>query len=171
MSTKSFENTPLSAVCKKIQGKLWQKERGLDSSFCLQWNANPELFRAEKTIRFKLSCAQTPCVLHPLDAGYAKTSRWLARFPDRSHVSIKHIAGIEKGQKNPSFEILQALAEALDLSLDNLIEKNLSAEEQGLNQLKAYYHSCPPEMRETLLNTIQAFTKELTALAEKMDKD
>ena len=93
------------------------------------------------------------------------------QLSDRSHVSIKHIAGIEKGQKNPSFEILQALAEALDLSLDNLIEKNLSAEEQGLNQLKAYYHSCPPEMRETLLNTIQAFTKELTALAEKMDKD
>ena len=75
------------------------------------------------TVRFKLSCAQTPCVLHPLDAGYAKSSRWLARFPDRSHVSIKHIAGIEKGQKDPSFEILQALAEALDLSLDNLIEK------------------------------------------------
>ena len=70
-----------------------------------------------------------------------------------------------------NFEILQALAEALDLSLDNLIEKNLSAEEQGLNQLKAYYHSCLPEMRETLLNRIQAFTKELTALAEKMDKD
>ena len=125
----------------------------------------------KKTVRFKLSCAQPPCVLHPLDAGYAKTSRWLAGFPDRSHVSIKHIAGIEKGQKNPSFEILQALTETLDLSLDNLIGKNLSAEEQDLNQLKTYYHSCPLEMRETLLNTIQAFTKELTALAEKMDKD
>lgn len=51
------------------------------------------------------------------------------------------LQGIEKGQKNPSFEILQALAEALDLSLDNLIMKNLSAEEQDLNQLKTYYHS------------------------------
>ena len=94
-----------------------------------------------------------------LRAARNKANLTQEQLSDRSHVSIKHIAGIEKGQKNPSFEILQALAEALDLSLDNLIEKNLSAEEQGLNQLKAYYHSCPPEMRETLLNTIQAFTK------------
>ena len=32
VSTKSFENTSLSAVCKKKQGKLWQKERGLDGA-------------------------------------------------------------------------------------------------------------------------------------------
>ena len=32
VSTKSFENTSLSAVCKKKRGKLWQKERGLDSA-------------------------------------------------------------------------------------------------------------------------------------------
>ena len=106
-----------------------------------------------------------------LRAARNKANLTQEQLSDRSHVSIKHIAGIEKGQKNPSFEILQALAEALDLSLDNLIMKNLSAEEQDLNQLKTYYHSCPPEMRETLLNTVQALTKELTALAEKMDKD
>ena len=28
--TRTFENTPLSAACKKTQGKLWQKERGPD---------------------------------------------------------------------------------------------------------------------------------------------
>lgn len=71
-----------------------------------------------------------------LRAARNKANLTQEQLSDRSHVSIKHIAGIEKGQKNPSFEILQALAEALDLSLDNLIEKNLSAEEQGLNQLK-----------------------------------
>ena len=32
VSTKSFKNTSLSAVCKKKRGKLWQKERGLDSA-------------------------------------------------------------------------------------------------------------------------------------------
>ena len=30
VSTKRFENTPLSAGCKKRRWKLWQKERGLD---------------------------------------------------------------------------------------------------------------------------------------------
>ncbi|MFQ9944397.1 MAG: hypothetical protein ACLRVX_12800, partial [Faecalibacterium sp.] len=32
VSTKSFENMPLSAACKKKRGKLWQKERGLDEA-------------------------------------------------------------------------------------------------------------------------------------------
>lgn len=29
---KSFENTPLSAKCKKMLPKLWQKERGPDAA-------------------------------------------------------------------------------------------------------------------------------------------
>ena len=30
--TRTFENTSLSAACKKNQGKFWQKERGLDAA-------------------------------------------------------------------------------------------------------------------------------------------
>jgi hypothetical protein len=30
--TRTFENTLISAACKKTQGKLWQKERGPDGS-------------------------------------------------------------------------------------------------------------------------------------------
>ena len=61
------------------------------------------------------------------------------QLSDLSNVSIKHIADIEKGLKNPSFVVLQSLAKALDLSLDNLIGENLSFYEQGINQLKSYY--------------------------------
>ena len=32
VSTKTFENTLLSATCKKKRGKLWQKERGPDGA-------------------------------------------------------------------------------------------------------------------------------------------
>ena len=35
VSTKSFENTLISAGCKKKQGKLWQKKRGLDDAYPL----------------------------------------------------------------------------------------------------------------------------------------
>ena len=35
VSTKSFENTLISAGCKKRQGKLWQKKRGLDDAYPL----------------------------------------------------------------------------------------------------------------------------------------
>ena len=37
MSTKSFQNTPLSAVCKKTRWKLWQKDREQGSLSCLVW--------------------------------------------------------------------------------------------------------------------------------------
>lgn len=67
-----------------------------------------------------------------LRAARNKANLTQEQLSDRSHVSIKHIAGIEKGQKNPSFEILQALAEALDLSLDNLIEKKSQCRRTGL---------------------------------------
>ena len=40
---------------------------------------------------------------------------------DLSHVSVKQIASIEKGQINPSYLILKALAKVLPLSLDTLI--------------------------------------------------
>ena len=33
--TRTFENALFSAVCKKKQGKLWQKERGLDDAYPL----------------------------------------------------------------------------------------------------------------------------------------
>ena len=35
VSTKSFGNTLISAGCKKRQGKLWQKKRGLDDAYPL----------------------------------------------------------------------------------------------------------------------------------------
>ena len=40
---------------------------------------------------------------------------------DLNHVSVKQIASIEKGQINPSYLILKALAKVLPLSLDTLI--------------------------------------------------
>lgn len=32
VSTRTFENIPLSAECKKMLSKLWQKERGRDGA-------------------------------------------------------------------------------------------------------------------------------------------
>ena len=70
---------------------------------------------------------------------------------DLSHVSVKQIAKIEKGEINPSYLILKALAKVLPLSLDTLINPDVSPEDEGANQMKMLYCSCPSEMRETLL--------------------
>ena len=76
---------------------------------------------------------------------------------------------IEKGKINPSYLILKALAKVLPLSLDTLINPNVSPEDEGANQMKMLYCSCPSEMRETLLHHTQETAKELTELSEKFE--
>ena len=88
---------------------------------------------------------------------------------DLSHVSVKQIANIEKGKMNPSYLILRALAKVLHISLDTLINPDVSLEDQGVNLMKMLYSSCPPEMRDTLLHHTQETVKELTELSEKFE--
>ena len=88
---------------------------------------------------------------------------------DLSHVSVKQIANIEKGKMNPSYLILRALAKVLHISLDTLINPDISLEDEGVNQMKMLYSSCPPEMRDTLLHHTQETVKELTELSEKFE--
>ena len=77
--------------------------------------------------------------------------------------------GAEKGQMNPSFLILKALAKVLPISLDSLINPDVSPEDEGAGQMKMLYCSCPSEMRETLLHHTQETMKELTELSEKFE--
>ena len=70
---------------------------------------------------------------------------------------------------NPSYLILRALAKVLHISLDTLINPDISLEDEGVNQMKMLYSSCPPEMRDTLLHHTQETAKELTELSEKFE--
>ena len=88
---------------------------------------------------------------------------------DLSHVSVKQIANIEKRKMNPSYLILRALAKVLHISLDTLINPDISLEDEGVNQMKMLYSSCPPEMRDTQLHHTQEMVKELTELSEKFE--
>ena len=76
---------------------------------------------------------------------------------------------IEKGKINPSYLILKALAKVLPISLDTLINPDVSPEDEGASQMKMLYCSCPSEMRETLLHHTQETAKELTELSEKFE--
>lgn len=88
---------------------------------------------------------------------------------DLSHVTVKQIANIEKGQMNPSYLILRALTKVLHISLDSLINPDISPEDEGANQIKMLYCSRPSKMRETLLHHTQETRKELTELSEKFE--
>ena len=88
---------------------------------------------------------------------------------DQSHVSVKQIANIEKGQMNPSYLILRALAMVLNISLDSLINPDVSPEDEGANQKKMLYSRCPSEMRDTLLPHTQETMQELIELSKKIE--
>lgn len=83
--------------------------------------------------------------------------------------SVQLHYAINQGKMNPSYLILRALAKVLHISLDTLINPDISLEDEGVNQMKILYSSCPPEMRDTLLHHTQETVKELTELSEKFE--
>lgn len=58
------------------------------------------------------------------------------------HVSTKHLANIEKGIMNPSYEILLAIFRVLPVSLDALILPRTAESECKLKELDQIYLSC-----------------------------
>ena len=53
-----------------------------------------------------------------------------------SHVSLKHVQSCERGEKNPSFEVLRAFGKVLNLSLDSLMNLDLPEDEQSANDMR-----------------------------------
>lgn len=91
------------------------------------------------------------------------------QLADLSQVSLKHIQLIEKGVKNPSFEVLRAVVRVLDISLDALIYSGGDADEQAAAEWKQTYLSCPPAARGALLNATRGLSNELKHLIESPD--
>ena len=89
------------------------------------------------------------------------------QLAERCHVSTKHIANIENGKQNPSFDILSAILHVLPLSLDSVINPNLSEAERECRELESIYFACPPEMQKTLLDATRSLAIHLTELSEQ----
>lgn len=104
-----------------------------------------------------------------LKAARKKKGLTQQQLADISHVSLKHIQNCERGEKNPSFEILRALVQVLDISLDSLITPNTLDDEQAANEMRQIYLSCPPVARKTLLNSTRALANELKDMIQTAD--
>lgn len=85
----------------------------------------------------------------------------------KSNVSVKYIANIENGKQNPSFDILSSILHVLPLSLDSVINPNLSEAERECRELESIYFACPPEMQKTLLDATRSLAIHLTELSEQ----
>ena len=90
-------------------------------------------------------------------------------FYAHCHVSTKHIANIEKGSMNPSYEILLAIARVLPISLDALITPGMDKTEIELKEINRIYLSCPEAVRETLMDSTRTLAKHLTEFYSKIE--
>ena len=91
------------------------------------------------------------------------------QLAERCHVSTKHIANIEKGSMNPSYEILLAIARVLPVSLDALITPGMGKTEIELKEINRIYLSCPEAVRETLMDSTRTLAKHLTEFYSKIE--
>ncbi len=76
-------------------------------------------------------------------------------------VTGKHLSYLETGAKVPSLELLILIANALDVSADDLLVDNLTHTSSSVGkELHAILQDCNPYQKEMLIRTMK-FLKEL----------
>ena len=82
---------------------------------------------------------------------------------DDCHVAIKTIQNIEKGQMNPSFEILYPIVNRLGISANILFNPDSTEDEEEIQHLIGKFQVCRSEDRKFMLNTVDCMVEQLLA--------
>ena len=94
---------------------------------------------------------------------YYRSMRGLSQeeLANQVYVSSIHISYLENGAKTPSLELLVLIANALDVSADDLLAENLTHTSSSVGRdLHILLQSCSNDERE-MLTRIMQFMKEL----------
>lgn len=83
------------------------------------------------------------------------------KLSEQSGVSLRHIANIEKGRMNPSYEILRLLIGRLGISADLLFYPDNTEQDTELLEFVGKYNACSKEDRQILLRTLNCLSDEL----------
>lgn len=83
------------------------------------------------------------------------------RLSDVSGVSVRHIAKIEKGVINPSFDILEKLITALGTSFDAFYNPATDKETAEIQEIISLYRACPPDGKRLIVAATRALVNEL----------
>ena len=83
-----------------------------------------------------------------------------------SGISVRHLAKIEKGVMNLSFEVLYLLACILEISLDAIVHPAWDTNDPVLKDIIDSYRSCPTQGRSFLNAAVRAISNELRATEE-----
>lgn len=77
------------------------------------------------------------------------------QLAEKSNVSSRHISKIENGEMNPSYEVLQSLITAMNISADTLFFSSIAEDDLLFEKFTILYRACPEEKRELLLRTVE----------------
>ena len=76
-------------------------------------------------------------------------------------LSARHIAKIEKGEVNPSFEVLSTLVKALGVSFDSIFDPADEQVEAEIQEIAGLYRACPQQGQQLILATVRTMANKL----------
>lgn len=83
------------------------------------------------------------------------------QLAERAGLSTRHIAKIEKGEVNPSFEVLSTLVKTLGVSFDAIFDPASEQVEAELQEIAGLYRACPEQGRRLIIAAIRAMAKAM----------
>ena len=83
------------------------------------------------------------------------------QLAELTNLSTRHIAGIEKGEANPSFEVLYTITTVLGTSFDAIFNPADEQVEREVQEITGLYRACPEQGRRLILASTRAMVQEL----------
>lgn len=84
------------------------------------------------------------------------------QLAELTKLSTRHIAAIEKGDANPSFEVLYTIISALGTSFDVIFNPADEQMEAEIQEIAGLYRACPERGQRLVLATVRAMVNELS---------
>lgn len=88
------------------------------------------------------------------------------QLAELTKLSTRHIASIEKGEANPSFEVLYTIITALGTSFDAIFNPADGQVEYEIQEIVGLYRACPKQGQRLILAAIRAMVKALMDKSE-----
>ena len=83
------------------------------------------------------------------------------QLAELTKLSTRHIAGIEKGEANPSFEVLYTIITALGTSFDAIFNPADEQVDAEIQKIAGLYRACPEQGRPLILAAVRSLAVEL----------
>lgn len=83
------------------------------------------------------------------------------RLAEQVGLSTRHIAKVEKGDVNPSLEVLSTLVKTLGISIDSVFNSDSAEMTEEIQEIASLYRACSEQEQRLILAAVRAMAKEL----------